>query len=193
VKQSTAKRPSAIVKAVEVKPTAGIKASEIFAATAGEVGKAVLLNTLIPHIKNLLLDAANTALNTLFNTSGGGQRLGNYGLSGERTSYGTMYRQGTGPVVDAQWKPASLRPRTDYKLIELTSREDAEAVLHEMRARIAEFGAVTVRDFLDLVGKTSDDITDSGRGWCKLDGAHVEVIGLNKFRIDFGSVPTNLR
>ena len=59
-----------------------------------------------------------------------------------------------------------------YSMLDITldNRGEAEAVIHQLKDMLAEYGEVSVGDLYDIVG-ISNDFTDYKYGWVNLESA----------------------
>lgn len=127
---------------------------------------------LVPAIKENIADMINGAIGMLFfgearrrpaNRSQGPTRV-NYG--GYFNGGGNDRRERMAPSTRNRNERASL----DDFLIE--SRAEAEQVLDDMLELLDTYGQVTVADYLDMLG-ISSEFTDNKYGWTNLNGMRV--------------------
>ncbi len=121
----------------------------------------ILMDVIVPGIKNALADAASIVL---FGESG---RIGGKKANGSKVSYQRYYDD----------KREYARPRTvggfEYDDIIFTTRADAELVLDQLDSAIASYGVVSVLDLYDLAGVTCRNYTAKNYGWTDIRNAKV--------------------
>lgn len=129
----------------------------------------------IPHVKDLLSEAANELIQQLVfgESRGRGSRT--------RTSGYTNYNRLSGPSR----RTVSSSPRQDRETITLRRREeeelifdsrvDAQNVLEAMNDFLEEYHLVSVADLKAMIDKTSTH-TDHKWGWEDLQGSEIRMI-----------------
>lgn len=136
-----------------------------------------------PAIKNVVADAIKGGVDGLLygrDGVGRGYSAGpqNYGhnqrtnYSG-RSSYARNARQDNrrdyGPQDDTRGTAGrSRRPRFNSESYIIENRDEAMYVLHEMQNNAEDFGFVSLADFYELIGETSE-YTDNNWGWMAAD------------------------
>lgn len=133
---------------------------------ASSVKNYILMDVLVPAIKNALADIIINGVNmTLF---GDTKRSSTRKSASDRVSYNKYYRDDDRPASSA------IRSRTSYDFddVVLDTRGEAEEVLSSMDDLLATYNAVTVADMYDLVG-TSCNYTDNKYGWTNLRNAEI--------------------
>ena len=128
-------------------------------------GEAILIDVIVPGIKNAIADAVSIML---FGEAG---RLGGRNNKGSRASYQRYYDDRRDDRRDYG------RPRAvsgfDYDDIVFDTRGDADLVLDQMESAINQYSLVSVADLYDLAGITCRSYTANKYGWTDLRGAKV--------------------
>lgn len=134
-----------------------------------------------PAIKENLADAINAAVGMmLFNEvrRGAGSRRGS-NSNGSRVSYGGYFNGGSGCNGRREKMPSyqnsSDSPSRVAELMKET-RGEAEDVLDILQEVLENYDQVTVADYYDAFGYTSDDFQDNKFGWKNLDGVMVKRV-----------------
>lgn len=161
---------------------------------SGEAPKSVFahvaMEVLLPAARDMISNGAQEALDRI---------LYPHGKTSSRQS--TTIRQGANSVVSYN-RMSSIRQdrptvsnyaRTTQNFDELLfpSRTEANAVIDEMLALLEKFNVVTVGDFFDLSG-VSSEYTDRKFGWKDLRGAQPARKG-GGYIVDFPSSPELLK
>ncbi len=162
--------------AVRKKKSLGRRFLDIFLAEdVGDVKSYLLYDVLVPAIKENIADAINGAIGMIFfgevSRRMSGRNNGNKNNS--RVNYGGYFNGGNDR---RERMPRSYREETNGRSraddIVIASRADAEQVLDEMYELLDQYKQVTVADFYDMVG-ISSEFTDHKFGWTDLRGARV--------------------
>lgn len=135
------------------------------------VGSYIVLEILIPAAKNTLSDMINNASDMMLFGEPKSRRRDRDRI-GERISYSGYYDRGDRRDRfydrDRRDRERTLgRSRFNSDEILLPSREEAEDVIQEMFVIFDQYNAVTVSEFLELVG-LPDEYTDRSFGWINL-------------------------
>lgn len=147
----------------------------------------VLLDVLIPGIKDIVADVSTTAIErSLF--PGDDIRPRHRSRGGGRGGYTSYNRMSSGRSRDRRDRDddrrSSRRDRGgDHKEYIVPSRVEAEEVLETMYELLSKFDAVTKRDVLSMIGEPHL-FTDEDWGWTDLRGARVHRIGRDGYLID---------
>lgn len=144
------------------------KLTDVFISEdASNVKSYVLMDVIVPAIKNALYDVVVDGIGMILGKSTRDTRYG--GGTRERTSYGSYYSQ-----KDNDRYGSSVRARTafDYDDIIFRTRGDAEVVLDQLFAELRKYGLVRVGDLYDLAG-LSAPYTANDYGWTNLRNADV--------------------
>ena len=132
---------------------------------AKDVKSYIIMDVLVPAIKNTIYDMVTNSLSMIF-FKGSGRNKKTSGIS--NISYRSYYDQrDTGRY---QSEPARTRTGYNYDDIILESRMEAEEVITRMDELIETYGVVSVADLYDLIGKTSE-YTDNKYGWTNIRNA----------------------
>lgn len=126
----------------------------------------IFVDVLIPAIKKAIKDVVTNGIDMLLYGETGHSKNGS---AASKVSYRSYYDRDTD-----RRSYSSNRTRTgyDYDDIILDNRGEAEEVLSRMDELIATYGLVSVADFYDLVGVTSN-YTDNKYGWTDIRNATV--------------------
>ncbi len=119
----------------------------------------ILMDVMVPAIKDIIADTVNTIL------YGGTSRNKKSG-SASKTPYRSYYDSRN----DRTTHNTRSRSEYDYDDIILDNLGEAEQVLAKMDELISVYGLVSVADFYDLVGVTGS-YTDNKYGWTDLRNA----------------------
>lgn len=163
---------------LDKKSTAGGLFAQDLKTTARNVGTDIVL----PGIKNLVVNIFKNAIDVLFfgrssrPGQGGYTNYSGYSYPSRTVTYTTDYR-------NPQMNPIrnTVAMVNDYKFSERGLAEDA---LFMMKDAIGQYGKVSVADFYDLVGQTSQH-TDNNWGWYDLTQAVVTRTFDGMYRIQF--------
>lgn len=153
------------------------KLADIFIAGDIEQVKHSLVNDmLIPAAKNLVSSMVSTAINMLlFNNRGpvnnGYYQPGTYYQPPRysQPSYSAYYSQNN------QYQQPPAPGYSQSQEVTFASRVDAEEVLSQMNGALATYSQVSVADFYDLVGITTN-YTDYSYGWYNLNGTTINPV-----------------
>lgn len=131
------------------------------------VGDFIIIDVIVPAIKNLIADIIGQGTNrVLFGTSRARRR----DTVGPVGSLKTAYHRVSEPEPRALGREA--RARHDFDQIILDSRAEAVEVLEALIAQVVRYNQASVSDLYDLVGVTGS-WTDQRYGWTNLDDADV--------------------
>lgn len=132
---------------------------------ASNIKTYLVMDVLIPTIKNTIWDAITNSLDmVLFGGSGRSKRSSS---GGSRFDYGKQYRKD-------ERRPNELRARSRFEMDEILfeTRGEAENVLDEMFAVLDEYKLVRVGDLYDMAGLTRP-YTSQNWGWTNLRNSGV--------------------
>ena len=146
------------------KKTDARRLADVFIAEdIANVKEYILLDVIVPTIKDTILNVVEMAL--FGKTSRSGSRRG----PSEKVSYRSYYSD-RDRDRDRSRDRDHGRNRFTYDDVTVPSRGEAEQVLTCMEELIEEYGHVTVADLYDLVGVTGE-FTDYNYGWINLRNA----------------------
>ena len=134
----------------------------------GSIGNYIVEDTLIPRIKQAIVDIITGSTERIFGV--GKSRY--YSGSSYRSSnvdYHDKYRR------EAKRESNERQQRRDLKDIILERREDAEEVRDQLEAMIDQYGTASVADLWDFLGVEDFDFTDNYYGWYAGDVKHFGV------------------
>jgi hypothetical protein len=140
------------------------------------VGHYVLMEVVVPQVKDMLLEAASGGFEKLIFGEARRARYGvRPGVSRPPTNYARMGNNPIGSTIrdarDRPPNPATTR-RQEIDDILLATRVEAELVLERLYDLLKEYDSVTVSDLYSLVGWSSS-YTDQKWGWTSLTGSSV--------------------
>lgn len=157
--------------AVRKKPSLGRQFSATFmGGTATTAFQYMIANVIIPSIRDMFVEAAQSGVERLFYGDGGrgGRRAG-------PSPYGRVqYNQPvTRPQAAVQQVlPRQVRARHAFDEVVIQTRQEAEDVLDAMFDLLSQYESVNVADLYELTGIQSSH-TDHKWGWVELRGATV--------------------
>lgn len=148
-------------------------ADSFISEDAGSVKNYLLMDVLVPAIKDTLSDIIKSGIDMILfgesRASSGGRRIG----SSNVVSYQSYYN-----------KPQSRQTRNtqtvrlkgyEFEDIVLENRADAEEVLSRLIGLTREYGMASVTDLYELVG-LDPSYMDNKYGWYDLKGAGIERV-----------------
>lgn len=180
-KKLESKKPKKVEKVVsgdvKEKKSLGKKFSETFlAGDLNSVKEYLLLDVLIPTIKDTTLDILHGSLDVLFGGSYSSRRKkssnGKTYVSYDNISRVPSSRREREHSRDERSRKKSGFDPEDYIF---ERKDDAERVFNNMIDILEEYERVTVTDFLDSIGK-STDYTLQNYGWTNLSEGEVRHI-----------------
>lgn len=149
----------------------GRKFSDVFFdQDSGDIKSYLLIEVLIPAVKNLILDMVNQGLGMKFYGSSRGycNKPGNG--NGQKTPYGSFYRSSGTPQQQNKPKVEYSRVSQNFEDIILETKGEANNVIDVLQEIISQYGQATIADLYDAVGKTTN-FTDNSYGWFDLRSA----------------------
>ena len=151
-------------------------ARSMVAEDATSVGDYILMDVVIPNLKNLALDVLNQgAQRAMFGGSiqqrGRGHRSGVFGSNGSslRTRYHDVPSERPRTFTPAE------RSTHDFSNYVLETRDEALRVIVALDELITEYGQASVADLYDILGITRD-YPDLKWGWTNLSQADVRQV-----------------
>lgn len=167
-KESNREKVSPVVdrdKIVSTKKPLRKKFAETFMEDTADVKTWLLMDVIIPGVKNTILDILSMMFFGEFYRSGKDRsRRGR----DDRYDYSSCYR-GSSDRKDRDYRRSrddryDSDDRVDFRNIILRHRDDAENVIGEMRRRIRDNDSVSVAELLDLID-VPGRYTDNNWGW----------------------------
>lgn len=165
-------------KVVQRKKPLGTRLKETFiGGEAKGVGHYVLMEIIVPAIKDVTADAVSQAIEKMLF----GEARSTSRRTGQRpaTGYTSYNRYSAAAASKPPWnrdepRPMSRRERAthDFDQIILQTRGEATEVIDRLFDLIARYEQATVADLYELVG-ISGNFTDEKWGWTDLRGAGV--------------------
>ena len=125
----------------------------------------ILMDVLVPSIKNAIYELVTGSLDMIFFNGQGNLKKKSQSST---VSYSRYYDQKRD--VDRGYSGTRTATGYDYNDIILETRGEAEDVLDRMSELIDTYGQVTVADLYDLVGITGN-YTDNKYGWVNIRNA----------------------
>lgn len=135
----------------------------------------VVLDILLPEVKNLVLEVINGGFEKLI--FGDTRRRGSTRPQSGPTGYVDYKRYSMGSRLSGPERAISrtARARHNFDEIVLDERAEAEQVIDQMFDLVSKYGSATVADLYELVGLLSTH-TDHKWGWEELMGAGVSRV-----------------
>lgn len=138
----------------------------------GDVKSYLIYDVMVPAIKETIADLVNSAICMLFFGEASRRSVRRQGGNGtgSKVNYGGYFNGGQ----KTERLPRNDRSRTihDFEDVRFESRGEANLVLDSMLEILSDYKQVTVADFYDLAGVTTE-FTDNKYGWTDLRGARV--------------------
>lgn len=160
--------------AVKKKRSLGRRFFDIFIdENVGDVKSYLIYDVLVPAVKENIAELINSAVSMLFFGEASRRvmrRQGGNG-TGSKVNYGG-YFNGNGQRTERLPRGGRSRIAHDFEDIAFESRGEAEMVLDGMMEILNEYKQVSVADFYDLAG-VSTEFTDNKYGWTDLRGCRV--------------------
>lgn len=161
---------------VSTRKTLGDKFQETFLSDdVKEIKGYIIFDTIIPGIKNLILDVIEMAF---FGSSGSRRSTGSR-RDKEHTNYSSYYKSEYKSSRRDQREREERRydgdEKVDYRRIVLRYRDDAERVVDQMRDRIHTYDSASIADLFELVGITGK-YTDNNWGWVDEDDIGIKRV-----------------
>lgn len=155
------------------------KLADVFIAEdIKKVRDSIIYDYVVPAVRNLIVGALSEAVRMTF--QGGSPRPYNASTTFNQWTpvqpTGARYWTNPNTPTATPAYPSYGGATNSYQDVVFASRRDAENVLSEMIQTIATYGRVTISDFYDLVGVTSD-YTDCAYGWTDLQTATIHAVG----------------
>lgn len=144
-------------------------ASMFIAEDLKTVRNHIIKDVAVPKLQDFFADLMIATVNMIFH---GDDRPRNYNgnyAQPSRVSYNNYVNNRSNAPRQAVASPVN------YQNVIFSSRGDAEEVVYQMRDAISTYNAVSVADFYDLAGMTSN-YTDNKYGWYNLDTAYVQPV-----------------
>jgi len=159
--------------AVKKKRSLGRRFFDIFIdENVGDVKSYLIYDVLVPAVKENIAELINSAVSMLFFGEASRRvvrRQGGNG-TGSKVNYGGFFN-GNGQRTE-RLPHGRSRIAHDFEDIAFESRGEAEMVLDGMMEILNEYKQVSVADFYDLAG-VSTEFTDNKYGWTDLRGCRV--------------------
>lgn len=149
--------------------------------TSKSAFKSVMVNTVVPHVKDTILSAIWNGLSMIFFPDGAHRPVGGsspasrvYYGSSSYNSYGSYYGRSNPAQTEAQ-KIIAGTPAFRNPL--LASINDANAVIDSMRAVIAQYGFATWSDLYDLCGMDTANWQGTTKyGWTSVESTMISTV-----------------
>lgn len=151
-----------------IKGSATVKkkfAGSLFSEDVANVGSHILMNVIIPSVRDVIVDVVTDAAKMIFYGEKGMGKKGSSSI-GSKVSYRQYYDS------DRQRSEPSVKSHFDYDDISLDSRGDAEEVLIQLDDIIERYKVARVADLYELIGVTPP-YTAYKYGWSSLKSAKV--------------------
>lgn len=156
--------------------------STFFGGDAQTAMQYVILNVVIPAVKDLMAEAASSGIERLIY---GESRPGRRRFGGPPSGSGGVvnYQKMSGGAPRQQSISSQARARHDFDEIVLSSRSEADEVLERLYDILSQFEVATVADLYALTGIKATH-TDQKWGWTDLHGSHVERLRNGGYLLD---------
>ena len=154
---------------------------------AANVKSYVLMDVIIPTLKDLLADVVKTTVDTILFSGSSNSRSG----STRRRSDGYIsYNRFSDRRDDRRDNHrVTVASRYNFDDIELESKGEADYVLEQMDALLDQYGMVSVADLYDMVGLSDQrEYTDQNYGWTSLRNARTERVRGGGYMLDLPKV-----
>lgn len=158
--------------AKEKKPSLGKKFREQFAGdSASTVGQYILIDVVVPAIKNLLWDIGSEGLKK-FLFGGSNRPSSGIGVSILGSRSGTNYTKYSGGASQQKEITPATRATNDFSDVLVPTRAEGEEILDQLQNYIDQYGVVSVNDYYQALG-ISSDFTAVKYGWKSISSAEV--------------------
>ena len=134
----------------------------------------VVYDVLVPAIKDTIVEGINSAVSMLFfgevrrNRSSGGHG------GGSRVNYGSYFNGGSSKrETMPSYKKSNVSSGFDNLMKD--NRGEAEEIVTQMEEILDQYGQVTVADYYDLFGE-STDFTNNKYGWTDLSDVKIRRV-----------------
>lgn len=147
------------------------KFADVFLAEdISSVKSYILMDVLVPAIKDGIVDIVKNGIDALMYGSDGAPSSKKSISS--KISYTPYYKMASASTQSKEH--LALRPKTAYEYDEvvLSSRGEAEMLLKSMDEAVREYGMVSIGDYYDMAGVTSE-YTTNRYGWTDLREATI--------------------
>lgn len=144
-----------------------------FAEDVGDVKTYLVRDIVVPAIQDAIVDGVTGALGMIF--YGDSRRVSNKTTGGPKINYGGYFGGGASrknKVSEAQRKSAI---HSGFEALMKDNRGEAEEILIEMEEILNDYGQITVSDYYDLFGE-STEFTQNNYGWLDLDNARIRRV-----------------
>lgn len=164
------------------KKSLGRKFVDVFIAeNLTSVMRYVTMEVLLPAAKNMLYDAGSKGLERAMYGMTGQRRFGP-GIGAPRITYNSPINRFSSPLRDNLDRSGlgpralpAISPRSARADFILTTREEAEAVLEQMKMVIDQYEVVTVSDLNEMLDMETSPI-DMKWGWIDLRGVEIRQV-----------------
>lgn len=149
---------------VKIKKKTGLQkmAGAMFAEDAEKVKSYILMDILLPTIADGITDVLKKSIDAIF-----GRKSSGSGSRSSKISYRNYYDN-----PDSRGTSTKARSVYDYDDIIFDSRGEAEEVLDRMDELVELYGNVSVAEFYDLAG-ISSEYTSQKYGWTNIHTAKI--------------------
>lgn len=148
-----------------------VKPQSSFGSDVGGIMNDILQDIVIPAVKAMVSEGFSNMLNMLLYGDEGAPRSSkSIGRSVGRVSYGSYYREA--PKQSSRRRVAKVRGSNPTDDITFPDREDAAAVLSQIREIIDVYDVASVADFVVASG-LSPKPQDQRQGWYTVDNVRI--------------------
>lgn len=167
IKEEKKEKIQPVVKKADVvstkKPLSKKFAETFIEEDVADVKSYILMDVIIPGIKNTILDVLSMMFfREPYRGQRGGSRDDHYDYSARYKYRGSSNSRSR--RRDRDDDEYQQDDKTDYRNIILRNRSDAEEVVDQMRKRIRQYDTASIADLFDLID-VSGKYTDNNWGW----------------------------
>lgn len=162
-------------KVTKRKKSLGKKFVDVFIATETKnVGEYLIWDVIVPTIRDTIVDAGQNIIDMIFYGDKRSRNVQSNRGRSSYTSYGNYYSNSS--IRESRTGQRNIsrqnRSRHNFDEIIFASRAEAEDVLDHLIDLCVNYGMVSVADFYDLAGITSE-FTEVDYGWVDLSNSEV--------------------
>lgn len=135
----------------------------------------VIYDVLVPAIKDTIVEGVNSAVSMLFFGEVRRNRSANRGGNSGRVNYGSYFNGGSNSKRETMPSYKRSNVSSGFDNLMKDNRGDAEEILVQMEEILEQYGQVTVADYYDLFGE-STDFTNNKYGWTDLSDVRIKRV-----------------
>lgn len=161
------------------KPLTKKFAETMFNTDVKSVKTHLVQDILIPSIQDFIFNGLHDLIDTIFKDGESVSRSYRGSSKASNTPYEKYFYKtsNSSSTAKSESYESISSPYDVYEQV-FSDSGTADRVLEEMRSIISEFGVVTLNDYYELIGKTSElgSGTDADFGWRNLDRARITTV-----------------